>query len=195
MKLLNELLELSEAESGILQLKKQWHDLREVISDVVEVYEYIAEEKNIHFHIDYQAPVYAMVDPSRFHQVISNILENAVKYSPHHNEIQIRITRNDHSAAVVVEDQGMGITEDELDKIWIRGYRCSGTNPHKNGTTVFSSLYQYSWRCIFFYWFGIYVLFGLRKYDKNSACVFQKITDNRKICSFNRSRIFPCFNN
>ncbi|KKK47125.1 hypothetical protein LCGC14_3158320, partial [marine sediment metagenome] len=42
MKLLNELLELSEAESGILQLKKQWHDLREVISDVIEVYEYIA---------------------------------------------------------------------------------------------------------------------------------------------------------
>jgi signal transduction histidine kinase len=69
-----------------------------------------------------------MIDSSRMRQAISNLLGNAIKYSLPQSEVHIRIKKSDMWVSVEVEDQGIGISESELDKIWVRGYRCKGNN-------------------------------------------------------------------
>lgn len=118
-----EILELSQAESGILKLRRKRCDLLAVITSVVEVYRVIAEERGIHIRVSSPRTVHAVIDPSRVRQVISNILDNAVKHAPAGSEITVALASRDSWAETEITDQGEGIPQNQLEKIWERGYR------------------------------------------------------------------------
>jgi signal transduction histidine kinase len=118
-----EILDLSQAESGILRLRRQPCDLLEVIRSVVEVYRFIAEERCIRIRVSSPDCVRAVIDPSRVRQVISNILDNAVKHAPAGSEITVALASRDGWAEMEIADQGEGIPPGQLEKIWERGYR------------------------------------------------------------------------
>lgn len=118
-----EILELSQAESGILKLRRKRCDLLAVITSVVEVYRVIAEERGIHIRVSSPRTVHAVIDPSRVRQVISNILDNAVKHAPAGSEITVALASQDGWAETEITDQGEGIPQNQLEKIWERGYR------------------------------------------------------------------------
>lgn len=123
LSMLNTLMDIAEAEAGMMKLQRQDTDLCELARQAVEIYEYVADEKKITLKLDCGKPLHALIDPTRIRQVIANLLDNAIKYTPEHGEVNIQVRPERDKAAIVIHDSGLGIPANELDKIWTRLYR------------------------------------------------------------------------
>ncbi len=121
LSMLNTMLNVAEAEAKSMVLDLQPLDLREAIEEVVELYTIVAEEKNCSLSIHDSGPVTALVDPNRIGQVWANLIDNAIKYGA--TKIDITLRQQDDRAVVTVDDNGMGISETEKDRIWNRLFR------------------------------------------------------------------------
>jgi len=123
LSMLNTLMDITEAEAGMMKLHREPVDLRQVIREAVELYEYVAEEKRISVTTDLPAPCEASVDKTRMRQVFANLLDNAIKYTPQDGSVKISIACENGEARVSFLDTGIGIPAEEQDKIWGRLYR------------------------------------------------------------------------
>jgi signal transduction histidine kinase len=147
--MLNTLMDITEAEHGMMRLRRVKTSVSKLLEEVLEVYRLIAEEKRIEIATDLQSPCEANIDPSRVRQALANLVDNAVKYTPEGGKIAIiarrqtpviagierdraassgngrRKTENGRRETVVVtiQDNGMGIPANELPRIWDRLYR------------------------------------------------------------------------
>jgi signal transduction histidine kinase len=91
--------------------------------EVVELYEYVAEEKGIAVTVESLEPCEVLADRIRIRQVLANLLDNALKYSTGPGQVQVRVRKTVREAEISVQDSGMGIDEEEQKKIWDRLYR------------------------------------------------------------------------
>jgi signal transduction histidine kinase len=121
--MLNTLMDITEAEAGMMKLQREPADLRQLVREVVELYQYVAEEKKIAVHTELPAPCEASVDRTRMRQVFANLLDNAVKYTPAGGAVTISLRNGSNRAVAVFRDNGIGIPAEEQDKIWLRLYR------------------------------------------------------------------------
>lgn len=123
LSMLNTLMDITEAETGMMKLHREQVDLCQIAREVVELYQYVAEEKKIVVETDLPAPCEVSIDRTRTRQVFANLLDNALKYTPDCGRVTIRVRCEEREAVVVFQDTGMGIPEEERDKIWQRLYR------------------------------------------------------------------------
>jgi signal transduction histidine kinase len=121
--ILNTLLDVAEAESGLMRLNLEPTDLCHLIQDVLELYEYVAEEKKITLLKECPATLIVNADKNRLRQVFANLLDNAVKYTPPEGKVTIRGSSAPGLAIVEFEDTGPGIPPQEQPRIWERLYR------------------------------------------------------------------------
>lgn len=121
--MLNTLMDITEAESGMMRLKREPVDLCQLAREVVELYEYVAEEKQIAVQADLPAPCEAEVDRTRMRQVFANLLDNALKYTPSGGRVTIEVRSEPRQAVALFKDTGIGIPAEEQSKIWTRLYR------------------------------------------------------------------------
>ncbi|MFO1500899.1 MAG: HAMP domain-containing sensor histidine kinase [Verrucomicrobiota bacterium] len=121
--ILRTLMDVAEAESGMMRLERESIDLRALLDEVVELYEYVAEEKQITITKEYPHPCPACVDPARFRQVFANLLDNAIKYTAEGGRVTLTAASDASHIRVAFLDTGMGIPADEQGKIWERLYR------------------------------------------------------------------------
>lgn len=121
--MLNTLMDIAEAESGTMQLQRQSADLSQIIREVIELYEYVAEEKKIWVQSDLVEPCTANVDPARIRQAFANLLDNALKYTPESGKVNVSTRVELGKAVVRFRDSGIGISEEEQPRIWDRLYR------------------------------------------------------------------------
>jgi signal transduction histidine kinase len=121
--MLNTLMDISEAETGVMKLDHRRINITSIISDIAELYGYVTEEKELTLSVDIPPELYIKADLTRIRQVIVNLLENAIKYTPHKGQIQINGSTDGHKVTVVVKDTGIGIPESDLNRIWDRHYR------------------------------------------------------------------------
>jgi signal transduction histidine kinase len=121
--ILNTLLDVAEAESGVMRLNIEQVDLCELIKEVLNLYECVAEEKKISITSDCPAPLPAAGDRNRLRQVFANLVDNAIKYTPESGTVRIRGTSDAESSVVEIEDTGIGIPRDEQGRIWERLFR------------------------------------------------------------------------
>jgi signal transduction histidine kinase len=121
--MLNALMDITEAEAGMMKLHRETVDLCQLIREVMELYQYVAEERTISIHAELPALCEANVDPNRIRQVFANLLDNAIKYTPAGGNVTITVRDEPTQAVVVFCDTGMGISPDEQKKIWDRLYR------------------------------------------------------------------------
>jgi signal transduction histidine kinase len=121
--MLNTLMDVSEAETGAMRLNLEEMNVAPVIDDVVDLYGYVAEEKGISVNAGFPEELYLTADRSRIRQVLANLLDNAIKYTPSGGRIDIEASRREKEVEITVKDTGVGISEDELDNIWDRLYR------------------------------------------------------------------------
>ena len=121
--ILNTLLDVAEAESGLMRLNLEQTDICKLIDEVVELYQYVAEEKRIRVERQCQNPLLAQVDRNRLRQVFANLLDNAIKYTPEEGAIRIRGLSSADRTVIEFEDTGVGIAPEEQGRIWERLYR------------------------------------------------------------------------
>ena len=123
LSLLNTLMDISEAETGVMHLDRKPVDLSRLVDDMAELYRYIAEEKEIEVSTDLPKELRVSADVTRIRQALANLLENAIKYSSSRGEITVRLSSDGTVATVFVKDNGTGIAKDEIERVWERHYR------------------------------------------------------------------------
>lgn len=123
LSILNTLMDVTEAEAGMIRLRREHTDLCLLLREVGELYQCVAEEKRVNLRLDLPGTCLASVDANRMRQVFGNLLDNAIKYTSAGGSV-VLAARSDPKAAVVeFRDTGMGIPADEQDKVWTRLYR------------------------------------------------------------------------
>ena len=123
LKMLSTLMDISEAETGVIKLDRTSVNVAAMIEDVVELYRYVAEEKGLSMETRSPEALYLTADPVRMRQVLGNLLDNAIKYTPEGGKIEIEAQQADERIVILVRDSGIGIGREELDRIWERLYR------------------------------------------------------------------------
>lgn len=119
LRLINNLLDVSAIESGKLDLELTKTDLISVIKNNVELNNVIAQKKNIQIHLHAQGQISEiLIDIGKIEQVLNNLISNAVKYSFPDTTVQIKIYQNESEIIVSVTDQGQGIPDSELGKLF-----------------------------------------------------------------------------
>jgi heavy metal sensor kinase len=123
LKMLNALMDISEAETGVIRLEIRPVPLSDIVNDVVELYRYVAEDKNLVLEARIRDKVFVNVDAVRMRQVLGNLLDNAIKYTPSGGRVDITADKTEEGVTVCVKDTGIGIPSSEIPKIWDRLYR------------------------------------------------------------------------
>ena len=126
LKMLNSLMDISEAQTGVMNLDLKEFNIKDLIDPVVEVYSFLAEEKDLDILTEIDDDIVLYADFNRISQVLANLLDNAIKFSlPETGPIYVRVWQFDAEVVIAVSDSGKGIEEKELPNIWDRLYRGS----------------------------------------------------------------------
>jgi len=123
-RLVTNLMDLTRLEAGQLGLERRAVDLVELVKSAAGMLRQAAREKGLHIQLSYpegMAPTWA--DEERLLSVLTNFLENAIKFSPPDGRIDVEVAVTPEGVQVVVADQGPGIPADELPKIFDRFYQ------------------------------------------------------------------------
>ncbi len=126
-KIVDDLLDLSRVEGARLQLVKQPTDMKRLAQEVAESMEIQLEPYSLAYDFPSE-PLMAAVDSERIEQVIRNLLDNAVKYSPAEGAITVGARGDERQLLFWVKDEGMGISLEDLDRIFERFYRVENKN-------------------------------------------------------------------
>jgi signal transduction histidine kinase len=121
--MLKTLLDVAEAEAGVMKLQREKTNLTSLLREVVELYEMVAQEKNIKVTATLPESCEALVDATRMRQVFANLLDNAIKYTNDGGQVWIEVRSDEKETVVVFRDTGIGIPQEEQNKIWERLYR------------------------------------------------------------------------
>ena len=117
------LLRITEIEAGNRRSEFGEVRLDKLITDVVELYEPLAAEKNLHLTADTLTPLRTGGDRDLLFQAISNLVDNAIKYAPANGAVTIRLGTAPAGPRVIVTDSGTGIPVDERRRVFERFYR------------------------------------------------------------------------
>jgi signal transduction histidine kinase len=132
--LCDSLLMLSRADSGQIELKPELVEIRSLVGDVLSLLSILAEERDQRIELEVPDGLSARVDPALFKQAVTNLLDNAIKYSPKNTLIRIRAL---HTApgelAIQVIDQGPGILPEHQPLVFERFYRIDHSRSRLEG--------------------------------------------------------------
>ncbi|HZJ23218.1 MAG TPA: ATP-binding protein, partial [Anaerolineales bacterium] len=126
-RLIDDLRTLSLAESGALQLKREPTDLGLFMREITSGFEAQAKEKEIKVELSRVDVEPVRIDPQRIHEVLTNLLSNALRYTARGGMVHVNLTETgsgiDKSVMISIEDSGLGITSKDLDQIFDRFYK------------------------------------------------------------------------
>jgi PAS domain S-box-containing protein len=126
-RLVNDLLDMSRLEHGLIPVHLETTSLRELVSRAVQVQQAEAERKLQQMTFSAPAePLWVSADVDRLTQVITNLLTNAINYTGEGGSIAVRVQPGEGSVMVLVEDTGIGIAPDQLNLIFEPFYRAVG---------------------------------------------------------------------
>ena len=121
--MLNALMDVAEAETGAMRLNIEDVSVPDMLRSVVDLYEIVAEDKQISIDLKLPEALDIRADQTRLQQVFANLIDNAIKYSMPEKQISVSASQNEKDTTITVSDQGMGITPTDIGKIWDRLYR------------------------------------------------------------------------
>jgi signal transduction histidine kinase len=138
--LVNDLRTLSLADAGELSVDFQPVEINKLLSDIQSHYLVSFNQKRIALDLE-SAPVIlrANLDPIRFSQVLMNVLDNALRYTPEEGRVAISIKQNGDQAEIAIQDSGEGVTPEDAAHLFDRFYRADASRT-RDGETGGSGL-------------------------------------------------------
>jgi two-component system phosphate regulon sensor histidine kinase PhoR len=133
--LVSDLLFLAQIEAGKLAIELGSVDLKKVVEECIETASAVAEAKGIELEATMGSLPKIEGDRTRLHQVLDNLLDNAVKYSDPDGDVQVSAHMNRRVVDIVVRDQGIGIPAKDLERIFERFYRVDRARSRETGGT------------------------------------------------------------
>lgn len=133
--LISDLLDVSKIQTGKLPFTYTTFDLVKMLVDVSEMMQHSYSSHHIELQYDHE-PMMLNADQQRIEQVVINLITNAVKYSPGGNRVIIKAHMFDKTIQVSVQDFGIGIASDHLERIFSRFYRVENLASHMSGLGI-----------------------------------------------------------
>jgi len=121
--MLTTLMDISEAEVGLMKLERATVNLADLARSVLELYQFVAEEKAITVKVSIPQGLTCVADPNRLRQVLVNLMDNALKYTSKGGLVEFSAQTRGDDVVIQVKDNGMGMAPEELPRIWERLYR------------------------------------------------------------------------
>ncbi|HAB32900.1 MAG TPA: histidine kinase, partial [Exiguobacterium sp.] len=131
--LVNDFLDVQRMESSEHRYEMTTFDVVELAQDLIEFYDVSHETHTIDFEA--RGPIMIDGDAEKMKQLLNNLLSNAVKYSPSGGTVLIRITNELGFAQIRIQDEGIGIPQDALPKLFDKFYRVDNSETRKIGGT------------------------------------------------------------
>ncbi|WP_369713765.1 sensor histidine kinase [Leptotrichia sp. HSP-342] len=129
-KLVSQLLTLARMERGRQKLNIENINLSELLEMIIETQTLSANTKNIKFVTNIMPEIYASIDEMMIMRVFTNLISNAISYGKQNGTVTVELFLQENRIVSKISDDGIGISEDKLDKIWLRFYQ---VDPSKNG--------------------------------------------------------------
>ena len=129
-KLVSQLLTLARMERGRQKLNIENINLSELLEMIIETQTLSAKTKNIKFVTKIIPEIYANIDETMIMRVFTNLISNTVSYGKQNGTVTVELFLQKNRIVSKISDDGIGISEDKLDKIWLRFYQ---VDPSKNG--------------------------------------------------------------
>lgn len=123
LKFISSILNYGKIQSEGVELHMQSKDINSILQEVVRKHEFLAKVKRIQIVSELEPMFPIPMDPDLMRQVLSNLVENAIKYSPDDTKILVTTEEKDNVVVIQVADQGPGIPEDELNNIFTKFFR------------------------------------------------------------------------
>lgn len=121
--LVNQLLTLAESDAVDVPAEAVPVRLDEVIQTSLNMFEAVAEEQAVRLESNIDSPTTVLGDRSRWRQVVVNLIDNALKFTPAGGEVRVTLHRHVGTATLTVSDAGIGIASDELPRVFDRFYQ------------------------------------------------------------------------
>ena len=137
--MLNTMMDISEAESGAMLLRREGCDLSDLVRRALDLYHDVADAKGVSLEAGALSAVQVLADPVRIQQVVANLIDNAVKYTPEGGRVTVDVDTAGDLAVLRVRDTGQGIEASELPRIWDRLFR-GDRSRHERGLGLGLSL-------------------------------------------------------
>jgi two-component system CheB/CheR fusion protein len=132
-RLVEDLLDVSRAAAGKMSIDSQLVDLGSLCTSVVDLSQPSAREKSISLMLNVQESSKVWGDPDRLHQVLNNVVSNAIKFSGKESRVEVNVRREGSLAFVVVRDEGEGVSADFLPHMFDRFRQADASMSRRQG--------------------------------------------------------------
>ncbi|GDX10452.1 two-component sensor histidine kinase [Verrucomicrobiota bacterium] len=123
LRILNMLMDIAETEAGISAQNLRQIPVAEISAAVADLYDSVAEEKDIRLKSEATAGLTVKGDPVMLRRALANLVDNALKFTPRGGEVSVTVAKTGAEIVFTVRDSGPGIAKGDLPKIWDRFYR------------------------------------------------------------------------
>jgi len=129
LQLVNQLLDMRKLQEGKLRLNLTEDDIIRFVRRLVESLQPAAEKKRVRLEFRSSVPQLTVsFDPDKLEKILTNLIANAIKFTPEQGHITAAVTRNDDQIMLTIEDTGVGVSANQLEHIFERFYRAADNN-------------------------------------------------------------------
>ncbi|MGF6947681.1 ribose transport system substrate-binding protein [Neobacillus sp. B4I6] len=139
LSLINDILDVSRIETGQLKVSIEEVDLLTIINECINIVQPLAKKKRISIHnqLDQWQTVFVLADPIRLKQILLNLLDNAIKYNREGGKVIIFSYLKGNDQFIHFVDTGVGLSDEEYQKVFIPFYRIEGTQEEGTGIGLY----------------------------------------------------------